>query len=397
MDVELKTALSGIREGVKAFEPRLEAVEKTAGDIQKQVDAIDVARAGRLGYGIEQKSLLDHLKESDQFLRLCSDKRGRAVISLTGVDASLLERKTIISSGPGGNVGASVSGVLPIGRLDGITTEARAQLTLRDLLTATPTTFQVIDFVKVNQPMGNASPVAEASQKPENATTFTTVAERVKTIATWIPASRQILDDMSGLASFISNSLAYYVNSEEELQLLSGDNVGEDLHGLIPQASQFSLGLLSGSHGWNKIDIIGRAIQQITAAKELQPTFVVMHPDDWWDIRLTKDGFGRYILGDPQQGGQMTTNGFVLSPTQNLFGLSVDPTTNMAPGTFLIGSGSPVACEIMDRMEMQIDVSTEHSTFFTQNLVAVRAEKRLALITRRPASFVTGSFSTSPA
>ena len=396
MDLELKAALSGIREGIKAFEPRLEAIEKSGGDMQRQLDGIDIGRAGRLGGGIEQKSLLDHLKESDQFLRLCSDKRGRAAINLTGVDATLLERKTIISSGPGGNVCTAVSGVLQVGRLDGVTTEARQQLTLRDLLTATPTTFQVVDFVKVNQPMGNASPVAEASLKPENAATFTTVSERVKTIATWIPASRQILDDMSGLASFISNSLAYYVNAEEEVQMLSGDNTGENLHGLIPQASAFSIGLLHATQGWNKIDIIGRAIQQITGAKELQPTFVVMHPNDWWDIRLTKDGFGRYILGDPQQGGQMTTSGFVLSPTQNIFGLNVVPTTNMALGTFLIGSGSPVAAEIMDRMEMQIDISTEHSTFFTQNLVAVRAEKRLALITRRPASFVTGTFTTSP-
>jgi hypothetical protein len=48
-------------------------------------------------------------------------------------------------------------------------------------------------------------------------------------------------------------------------------------------------------------------------------------------------------------------------------------------------------------MEMQIDISTEHSTFFTQNLIAIRAEKRMAIITRRPGSFVTDSFNTSPA
>ena len=38
--------------------------------------------------------------------------------------------------------------------------------------------------------------------KPENQATFTTVSERVKTIATWIPASRQILDDFSELMTF---------------------------------------------------------------------------------------------------------------------------------------------------------------------------------------------------
>jgi HK97 family phage major capsid protein len=386
MDLELKTAITEIRAGIDGFQPRLDA-------LQQQVDALDSGRHGHLGGDFQQKNLLDVLKEDPALIRLCKDKRGSAVLSVTGDDVRLFERKTTITSTA---VGAATSGVLQIGRLPDITGEPRQQLTLRDLLTATPTTFQVIDFVKVVSPMTIASPVPEASTKPENAATFTTVSERVKTIATWIPASRQILDDMVGLAAFIANSLSYYVDLAEEQQLLSGDGTGENLHGLIPQASAFNLSLLSSTKGWNKIDLVGRAIQQLTGVKELQPTFIVLHPNDWWDMRLTKDSFGRYILGDPQQGGIMTTAGFVLNPTQNLFGLSVDPTTNIAQGTFLVGSGSPVASEIMDRMEMQVEISTEHSTFFTQNLVAVRAEKRLALITRRPGSFVTGSFTTSP-
>jgi HK97 family phage major capsid protein len=58
--------------------------------------------------------------------------------------------------------------------------------------------------------------VAEASTKPENQATFTTVSERVKTIATWIPASRQVLDDFSELMTFIRTMMPYYVNLAEE-------------------------------------------------------------------------------------------------------------------------------------------------------------------------------------
>jgi HK97 family phage major capsid protein len=83
-------------------------------------------------------------------------------------------------------------------------------------------------------------------------------------------------------------------------------------------------------------------------------------------------------------------------PIQNLFGLQVYTTTSLAAGTFLVGSGSPIAAEIRDRMEMQVDISTEHQDFFVKNLVAIRAEKRLALLVRRPASYVTGTFTTSP-
>jgi len=85
-----------------------------------------------------------------------------------------------------------------------------------------------------------------------------------------------------------------------------------------------------------------------------------------------------------------------VNPSQNIFGLAVDPTTSTAPGSFLIGSGNPAACEIRDRLEMQVDISTEHMDFFIRNMIAVRAEKILALVTRRPASFITGTFTTSP-
>ena len=394
LQAELKTHFEKAAEQQTKHGTISEELKTKIDALQKQVDAIDGKLAAHVPAGEDEDSFETQMKNDAGVQRLLKDKRGNAVITFTGKTArTLFERKTTISDAA---VGSAISGVLQIGRLPDITMEARQQLTIRDLLTATPTTFQVVDFVKVLAPMAIASPVAEASTKPENAVTFTTVSERAKTIATWIPATRQVLDDFSELMTFIRTMMPYYVNLAEEQQILSGDGTGENLHGLIPQASAFSTTLLHATEGWNKIDIIGRAIQQLTAAKELLPTFCVVHPNDWWDIRLTKDGFGRYILGNPQQGSLTNAGMGITNPTQNIFGLAVDPTTSIAQGTFLVGSGNPIAAEIRDRMEMQIDVSTEHSTFFTQNLVAVRAEKRLALITRRPGSFITGTFNTSP-
>ena len=34
-------------------------------------------------------------------------------------------------------------------------------------------------------------------------------------------------------------------------------------------------------------------------SKEIDPTFVILNTNDWWALALTKDSFGRYILGDP--------------------------------------------------------------------------------------------------
>ena len=79
-----------------------------------------------------------------------------------------------------------------------------------------------------------------------------------------------------------------------------------------------------------------------------------------------------------------------------VFTLRAIVTNNIASGSFLVGSGNPAAAEIRDRLLTQVEVSTEHSTFFTENKVAVRAEKRLLLAVKQPASFIKGTFTTSP-
>jgi HK97 family phage major capsid protein len=377
METEIKSTLESIRGSVETYGSRLDK-------IQTQLDLVDMKTQHKFVGESQAPAFVEKLKENESFQRLLHDRRGKAILTLDGKDAAaMLQRKTTITES---GSGFSTTGVMPIDRTPGITPEARQQLTVRDALSARPTTMAVVDFVKVSSPMTIASPVVEASTKPENAVTFSSSSEKVRTIATWIPATKQILDDFTELASFLQNSLTYYVNLEEELQLLSGDATGENLHGLLPQATAFQTSLLSAASGWNKIDIVGRAVQQLLTAKEIPPTFVVMHSNDWMGIRLTKDSYGRYILGDPQ------TN-----VTPSLFGLTVIPTTSISAGTFLVGSGNAAAAEIRDRMELQFEVSTEHQDYFVKNLVACRAEKRLCLVTKRPASFVTGTFNTSPA
>jgi HK97 family phage major capsid protein len=377
MEQDFLTVTKSIQTSVEGFTGKLS-------DMQKQLDGLDLKLADKHVPGVASKGIKSILEENDAFNRLIHDRRGSAVLTLTAENAPhMFERKTTITSS---GVGWMTTGVLPIERIPEITTEARRRLVVRDALYARPTTFQVVDFVKVTSPMTIASPVAEASLKPENAVTFASTSERVKTVATWIPASKQILEDMTELAGFLQTSLSFYVDLAEEIQLLSGDGTGENLHGLIPQATSFNTGLLVPGSGWTRLDVIGRAIQQLMAAAELPPTFVILHPNDWWALRLTKDNFGRYIIGDPQEGQDVP----------RLFDLEVIHTPSIAAGQFLIGSGDPAASEIRDRMQLQVEVSTEHQDFFIKNLVAVRAEKRLALVTKRPGSYVTGTLNSSP-
>lgn len=367
---------AAIADGNGKTNEKIEGLQKKFSELQTQADGIEKKIAERhVGGSPEGKGLQDFMKESDSLQRLLTDKKGSAILT---IPCNLIERKTAIDSSA---VGAATSGVLMHDRAPGIVAEARQGLTIRNALSSRPTERQLLDFVKVVTPLQRASPQIETHTKLENAATFTTEEERVRTLATWIPASKQILEDFTELSGFIRTGLAYYVDEAEENQLLFGTGAGQDLHGLVTQAADFDTGLLPLS-GWTKIDVVGRAIQQITAAKEVAPTFIALNPGDWWDILLTKDSQERYLL--PPN-------------TRDLFGLLPIPTTSMTPGDFLVGSGSPVAAEIRDRLTMQVEISTQHEDYFARNMVAIRAEKRLALVVYRPNSFVGGTFSTSPA
>jgi HK97 family phage major capsid protein/HK97 family phage prohead protease len=347
--------------------------------LQRQVDSIDTKLVERQGGGGGQqqgKSLEVFLKEDEGMQRLARDGKGTAILNIPP------EVKTTIDSPA---VGSSVSGVLGIERIPGIVQEARQQLYLRNLITSRDTTLGIIDFIRVTSATAIASMQIESSAKGELAETFATTSEKVQTVAGWIPASNQVLQDMSELAGFINTSLAYAVALREETEMLYGAGTGQSLHGAFTQASAFNTSLL-GVSAWSKLEIIAAAIAQLSLAKEVPPSFVILNPTDWLALQRTKTTTGEFLLGNPAN-----------AIAKQLWGLQVLTTVNMSAGMFLVGNGNPAAIEIRDRVPgLQIEISNSHQDFFIKNLVAIRAGRRLALIVKRPGSFIAGTLTTSP-
>lgn len=355
------------------------AIEKLDA-IQHQADALDVKLAERHAAAAPGVTLNETLQNDAKLQDWLKNHRGTCIIEIDGKHiAELLEQKTTVDSAA---LGTATSGVLQIDRTAGIVQEARQGLRMRNVLTARPTSLPTIDYVKVNSAPTIASLQTEGSAKGENAVTFNTATAYVKTIASWIPMTRQAMDDFSELMGYVRNALPYYVNLREETEFLHGGGGSTDINGLVTQATAFQPALALPSY--NKSDLISAAIQQIEVATEIEPTFVVLHPTDYWQILRTKNANRDYIFGN---------NGITVDP---FWGLTPIRTNRMGAGNFLVGSGLPVAAEIRDRMGLELAISTEHSTYFTENKIAVRAEKRVTLVVYRPASFIFGSFTTSP-
>lgn len=278
------------------------------------------------------------------------------------------------SSGSSGSAGE----IIRPDRVPGIITPPLRTLRVRSLLQTGRTTSNAVDFVQETGFANNAAAVAEGETKPESHLEFTLHTAPVRTIAHWVQASKQVLEDIPQLESYIDTRLRYGLALVEEVQLLAGDGTGHNLLGLIPQATPFDLG--RKKPGDTRMDIVRRSMTQLRIS-EYQPDAIVLHPTDWEDIELTKTSFGQYLRANP---------GSLLPPT--LWGLPVLDSTSLAPGEFLVGSFG-MAAQIWDRDDATVEISTEDRDNFIKNMVTLRAELRLALTVYRPEAFIFGDFS----
>ncbi len=318
----------------------------------------------------EQKSLGELVVESAGFTNGDLQGGARGSIRVKADRAAITTANTTV--GAGRSPGTSL---VPGDRRPGIIALPDRQLTIRDLVLPGQTSSGNVEYVKETGFTNNAAPVAEGAAKPYSDLTYDLASAPVRTIAHLFKASRQIMDDAPGLRSMIDGRARYGLRFVEENQLLNGSGTGQNIHGLVPQATAFNPAFAAADA--TGIDRLRLAVLQVVLA-EYPATAFVLNPIDWAKIELTKDAGGNYIIGNPQ--GSLT-------PT--LWNLPVVSTQAMAAGEFLTGAFS-FAAQIFDRMDIEVLLSTENDKDFENNLVSIRAEERLAFAVYRPEAFVTG-------
>lgn len=267
--------------------------------------------------------------------------------------------------------------LVPEQRQAGILTIPERRMTVRDLLTPGRTSSNAIQYVKETGFTNAAAIVTEGQAKPESTLTVELLTKSVSTIAHWILASKQILDDAPMLESHIDGRLRYGLAYVEEQQLLNGSGSGEQLHGIIPQATPFAAPFTPVAE--QSADRIRLSILQSELA-EFPATGIVMHPTDWTRIELLKDTQGRYLFANPQG---------LATPT--LWARPVVATQAMTIDKFLVGAFR-LGAQVFDREDANVEISTEDSDNFRKNLVTIRGEERLVLAVYRPEAFVYGDF-----
>lgn len=264
-------------------------------------------------------------------------------------------------------------------RVPGIITPGERTQRVRDLLNVAPTTEGSIEFVEETGFTNDAKTQAEKAVKGQSNLEFELRTTPVRTIAHWIPATRQVLADEGQLRNYIDTRLTYGLKVVEDAQLLYGTGAGTDLQGLMthPRVQHYYGG--DAPAGSTMIDAV-RMAMVLTEDAEYPSDGVVLNHRDWAKIETLKGDDGHYLWVQVTVGGM-----------RQLWRVPVVSTSAMTEGEFLTGAFG-LAATLWDREQANVRVSESHADFFVRNQVVILAEERLALANYRPEAFVNGSF-----
>lgn len=394
---ELKNAheklQSEIKEHGEATAETKAAVEKAVAaqdELKSQFEKLDEKlievekelKRARESAPVERKTAGQLFVENELFASLASTKRG----------ALTIEKKDITS------LPTSAGALIRPDRDPEVYRNPNRPMRVRDLIPTLPTSSGSVEFMRQNIFTNNAAPQGtvagqgggELVAKAQSNITWELVTQTIKTIAHWVPASRQALADAPMLQSLIDLDLEYGLDLESDEQLLLGDGTGQNMTGLLVDADVSDVGqLASGTAAADvpaaMIDHIRSAITVCQQNEYYNVNGVILNPADWERLETAKATDGHYLMITlPASGAEETIWRVPVIVTNAM------PADNFILGDFMMGA------KIYDREQKEIRVSESHAELFVANGVAILAEERYDLAIPRPKAFCKGLFTVAP-
>jgi HK97 family phage major capsid protein len=295
----------------------------------------------------------------------------------------LAMKGTLLESGVGGPGG----GAVPPAYEPGIVSKLFEPLGVADVFGSSTTTASQIRYVVEGTATNAAAAVAEAGTKPESTIAMSEVVEPVKKIATVLPISDELLEDAPSMQTYLNQRLSLFVRLEEERQPLRGAGTNE----LVGLFGRSGINQYTKAAGDDNATALAKVLANTAGSAYLVPDTIIVHPTNWLNTRLLRDGTGGTV-GQYYGGGPFTgAYGNGGAADAGLFGASLWNTrvvlsTYVGAGTALVGNFGQAA-HIWRKGGVSVEASNSHQDFFIKNLNMLRAEERLGLGVYRPVAF----------
>lgn len=383
MDMQaLLKAIEGIENTLKTHSDKADGELKTLGKVSADTKtALD-------NIGTQQRELADRLLQLEQKGVVqpggdkAADSWGQQLIKASSYEAFVgghapkmrVEVKNTLTGGD--------ATVAP-DRSRGIVSGAFQPMSMERLIPSMPTASNAVEFTRENVFTNAAAEAAEGSAKAESSLTWTLVNMPVSTVAHWIKISRQLAADNAALAAYVDTRMRYGVNLKVETQLVVGDGTAPNISGVLDSGNFTAHGytnaaLTAISATFKKLILIRKMMADSWNAG-FPSDAILLNPADWAtiELELLTTAAGQALMSVNQAGQTM------------LFGVPVVQSVGMTADNVAVGSFSQ-AYTIYNREGVVVDMSESDSDNFTKNLITIRAERRLALATERPAAVRAG-------
>lgn len=250
------------------------------------------------------------------------------------------------------------------------------QVHLRSLLPVGTISTGLFTFPKETGGEGDAAPQVQGSSKAQIDFDITMTDAPAQYIAAYVRISRQMLDDVPAMTSFLQARLLEKYLLAEDAQLLNGNGTAPNLTGLTTVAS--------AATGAATVDVeqLVQAIAQVANAN-YAANGILINPTDWAAIMNTKNVNSAYSL----PASTVVTN----DGTVSVAGIPVFKSTAIAADKFLVGDWS-MGAQIMQNQGISVQFSEMDSDNFQKNLITVRVEARIAFPIYYNNAFVYGDF-----
>jgi HK97 family phage major capsid protein len=386
----LKKERQGAEENIKTLQ-RVDDLGRELGPAVSPLERVSVGDGPHDRMFQSIKSMGEAFTDSEGYRRVVQDFKSTGRVGQFTTGPVSLEMKGTLLEGAGSPGSGSGGGLLSVPQVvPGVVDTLFQRLTVSDLFMSGQTSGNTIRYVVEGTATSGAAGVAEAGTKPESTLGLGTRDEPVKKIATILPISEEMLEDAPAIQSYINGRLTLFVRIEEERQLLRGTSGGNEVQGLL--TSRNVPIYAGGTAAGNRAEQLFKAMNGMRGSAFVEPDWMVVSPSDWEAIRLLKDTANQYYGGGPFLGpyggpqGPVSATGQLSGAQDSIWGKPVYVTGAIGAGTAVIGSRE--SAQVFRKGGISVEATNSHSNYFQLNLVAIRAEERLALAVYRPGGFV---------
>jgi HK97 family phage major capsid protein len=164
---------------------------------------------------------------------------------------------------------------------------------------------------------------------------------------------------------------------KEESDLLNGNGTSPNLLGYLNKG-----GIQTQAKGADPVpDCIYKLFTKLRGGSNagfVEPTAVIIHPNDWQDVRLLRDSNGNYIWGSPADAGP-----------ERIWGKPLIVTTAIAENTALTGDFQ-LFSQIWRKRGARVEAGMQNDDFVKLKMT-LRVYGRLVLVIYRAAAYGTAT------